>query len=177
MLDSMAIGEAARWCFLCITVFLAVHDVLTFRIPNWGNLLVALSFFPFAFAASLAGIEVQWLSHLVAAALVFAVGFGMFSFGWLGGGDVKLLTACALWMGFAGLLPYVVWVGLAGGVLVFVLLMLRKSLVPLLVMVTPRMYHSCPRVLAQGEKLPYGVAIAAGGMIIALHGGIGLFPV
>ena len=177
MLDAIAVGEAARWSFLCITVFLAVHDVLTFRIPNWGNLLVALLFLMFALASWLSGVEVEWLSHLAAAALVFAVGFWMFQMGWLGGGDVKLLTACALWIGFPGLLPYVVWVGLAGGVLVLVIMMLRKSVVPLLVMVTPRMYHSCPRVLAQGEKLPYGVAIAAGAMIIALHGGIGLFPV
>jgi prepilin peptidase CpaA len=88
----------------------------------------------------------------------------------LGGGDVKLLTAAALWVGMKGLLPLIVWVGLAGGVLVLILLLLRQNLLFIVAWASPRVPKSLPRALTTGEKVPYGVAIAAGTIMTVLSG-------
>ena len=52
---------------------------------------------------------------LAAALAVFALGALAFHFGLLGGGDVKLLAAGALWLGAAALGPYLMVTVLAGG--------------------------------------------------------------
>src|SRR5262245_10282110 len=124
MTESLPIAEAARWCFILGMTLLAVHDIVTFRIPNIGNLLLAAAFLAFApFVVPASG----WLQHFAAAGLVFAAGMVLFYARALGGGDVKLMAAGALWVGFSGLLDYVLWVGLFGGALAVGLLLLRRS--------------------------------------------------
>jgi prepilin peptidase CpaA len=162
----MVMAEAARWSFIAAMGCLAVHDIATFRIPNWGNLLVAalfVAFAPFTVPAT------AWLQHLGAAGLVLAAGIVMFYARALGGGDVKLLAAGALWIGFPALLEYVIWVGLVGGALAVALLVLRRNLVPLVAMVAPRVPETWPRILVPGENIPYGVAIAAAAILVALR--------
>jgi prepilin peptidase CpaA len=167
--------DAARWLFVAAMVALAVGDIATFRIPNWANAAMAASFPAFAAAAALAGAEVHWVGHIVAGIVVFAGGFIMFQLNALGGGDVKLLSAAALWMGMDGLLPFLVWVGLAGGGLVLLLLILRRNLMMLVAWASPRVPQNWPRVLTAGEKVPYGVAIAIGAILIAVQGRYGFF--
>jgi prepilin peptidase CpaA len=176
-MDLAAIVDAGRWLFIAAMIALAVNDVFTYRIPNWANAAVAVGFFMCAGAAALAGAEIWWISHLAAGAVVFAAGLLMFQFGALGGGDVKLLTAAALWVGMQGLLPLVVTVGLAGGALVLMLLFLRRNLMPLVAWASPRVPQSWPRVFTPGEKVPYGVAIAIGAVLIASQGRFGLFSI
>jgi prepilin peptidase CpaA len=176
-MDTVLIGEAGRWLFISAMVALAVHDVTTFRIPNWANAAVAAGAVLFAAVMALLGADVQWLEHLGAATLVFVAGFAMFQFRALGGGDVKLLAAAALWVGWDGLLFFVVAVGLAGGGLVLMLLMLRNNLMALVAWASPRVPSSWPRVLTAGEKVPYGVAIAIGAVLVALQRQYGLFAV
>ena len=48
---------------------------------------------------------------------VFALGCGLFSLRWMGGGDVKLMTACALWFDWLGAIPWFIYVTVGGGVL------------------------------------------------------------
>jgi prepilin peptidase CpaA len=176
-MDLALIADAGRWLFIGAMVALALNDVFTYRIPNWANAALAMSFLVFAGAASLAGANIWWISHLAAAAVVFAVGLLMFQFNALGGGDVKLLTAAALWVGMQGLLPFLVTVGLAGGALVLMLLFLRRNLMPLVAWAAPRPLQSWPRVFTPGEKVPYGVAIAIGAVLIASQGRYGLFSI
>jgi prepilin peptidase CpaA len=88
---------------------------------------------------------------------------------------VKLLAAASLWVGWTGLLPFVVWVGVAGGGLVLILLALRKNLPMLVAWASPTIPQSWPRVLTSGEKVPYGVAIAIGGILVAVQARFGLF--
>lgn len=87
------------------------------------------------------------------AAIVLALFTGAFALGMMGGGDVKLLTALALWRVplipgepmFAPLLQLLVWMAIAGGVLT-------------LAMVIRHRWRE-----AEGQpEIPYGVAIAAG---------------
>lgn len=174
-MNAVAITEVGRWLFVGAMVYLAIHDVITFRIPNWANASVAMAFLLFAGAATLAGAEVWWLGHIAAAAILLAVGFVLFQTRALGGGDVKLLAAAALWVGLNGLLNFVVWVGLAGGGLVLLLLLLRRNLMMLVAWASPRVPETWPRVLTAGEKVPYGVAIAIGAILTVLGGKGNLF--
>jgi prepilin peptidase CpaA len=87
---------------------------------------------------------------LVAAAAVFLAGGAAFRFRMLGGGDVKLFAAAALWLGAAALGPFVLATALAGGALALGFLLAR---------------HLRPDGLAAG--LPYGIAIAAGGILVS----------
>jgi prepilin peptidase CpaA len=172
--DAATIIEAGRWLFVAAMVGLALNDVVTFRIPNWANAAIAVGFFAFAGAATLAGADPRWLSHLAAGAVVFLAGLILFQFRALGGGDVKLLSAAALWIGMDGLLPLLVWVGLAGGGLVLLLLPLRRNLMTIVAWAMPSTPTAWPRVLTEGEKVPYGVAIAVGAIVTVAGGRVAL---
>jgi hypothetical protein len=79
-----------------ILVIAAVIDVRTFTISNWLNLCVALLAPVYWWSVSLP----LWPDapvQLAAAAIVFVILAGAFHFGMMGGGDVKLAAALALW--------------------------------------------------------------------------------
>lgn len=98
------------------------------------------------------------LESLAVALAVFAGGAAFFAMGWMGGGDVKLAAATSLTVG-AGATPiFLLWTSLAG-------------LVVALVTFAAQFGAACPAngpraALAQARaaRLPYGVAIAAGGI-------------
>ena len=129
-------------------VIAAIIDVRTFTISNRLNLSIALGA-PFYWASVALspwpGIAVQ----LAGGATVFAVLAGAFYAGMMGGGDVKLAAALALWFPPAGTLRFLVFMSLAGGVLTLALLAWHKF------------------KGRQGRpEIPYGVAIAFGGLAI-----------
>ena len=131
-----------------ILVIAAVTDVRTFTISNRLNLCVALL------------APVYWLSvslplwpdaavQLAAAAVVFVVFAGAFYFGMMGGGDVKLAAALALWFSPPEILKFLVVMSIAGGVLTIVILIAHRL-----------------RSKEGRPQIPYGVAIAFGGLVI-----------
>jgi prepilin peptidase CpaA len=91
------------------------------------------------------------LSAVVAGLLVLIVGTVPFSLGAIGGGDVKLLAACATVFGLTELLPLVIYTALIGGVIGLVGMVLRR-----LGKMTPE------------TRLPYAVAIFGGVVWVAL---------
>jgi len=139
----------ALFCLLAA----AVADVTRFEIPD--TLSIALIALAIAFGFTQP--DFQWLSHGAALLLMFAVGALLFSLGWMGGGDVKVLTGTAAWVGLQGMLMQLAGVAIAGGLLALVLLLVRAggrlANVP-----ADRM----PRVFQAGAPLPYAVAIAGG---------------
>ena len=131
-----------------ILVFAAVVDVRTFTISNRLNLTVALLAPVYWASVALSpwpGIAVQ----LAAAALVFALMAGAFYAGMMGGGDVKLAAAVALWLSPLATLHFLVLTSLAGGVLTLVVLAAHRA-----------------RKREGRPEIPYGVAIAIGGLAI-----------
>ena len=141
---------------LCL-VLAAVEDAWRLRISNvFSLLLVAL----FVAAAAAQGFAIDWLSHLGAAALVFVGGLFMFARGWLGGGDVKLWTALALWAGFDRLAPFMLAVVAAGGVLAFLLVAVRRTLP------VPADGQNRTPLLRRSGPIPYGLALCAGGLFM-----------
>ncbi len=131
-----------------LLVVAAVIDVRTFTISNRLNASVALL------------APLYWLSIALPlwpdVAIQLALGLGVFILlaaafwaGMMGGGDVKLAAALALWFSPVTTLKFLVLMSLAGGVLTLVIVVLHRA----------RRREGRP-------EIPYGVAIAFGGLAI-----------
>ncbi len=139
--------------------FSALSDALTMTIPNRVPVILMATF---AIVAPLAGLGLSEIAiHIAMALAVFGLCFGLFALGTMGGGDAKLLTACALWFGAdASLLEFLLSVSLFGGLLTVAILLLRAREDFILSSRLP-----IPRLLFTANKIPYGIAIAAGGFV------------
>src|SRR5256885_1659444 len=105
---------------------------------------------------------------LIAATILFLLLFVIYQRGWIGGGDVKLLVALAIGLPLMGVMQLLTMTALAGGVLALVHLMMRLLPYPKL---APAGASFVRRVYAierwrhlRHAPLPYGVAIACGGI-------------
>lgn len=102
---------------LAIALLVAVGTDLARReIDNWLTLGIALAAPAFWWAGGLAwwpGIGL----HLAVAAVTFAVAAGLFAVGQMGGGDVKLIAALALWFPPALFLQLLIIMAIVGYVL------------------------------------------------------------
>ena len=133
-------------------LFAAFTDIRHRQIDNWLNAGIALGAPLFWWASG--------LSLWPGVALQFAVAFGafiilagLFAMRAMGGGDVKLLTALALWIPFSQYFELLLMMALVGGVLTIVM----------------GAWHVMRR---QKERLaiPYGVAISAAGLwVLSIH--------
>ena len=106
---------------LAIALLIAAFtDIRSRTIHNWLNIAIAVSAPLFWWATGLdlwPGVAMQ----VGVAIAAFAVLAGLFALGWMGGGDVKLLTALALWIPPEAFLKLLVVMALAGGVLTIVM--------------------------------------------------------
>ncbi|WP_374409106.1 prepilin peptidase [Pelagerythrobacter sp.] len=133
-------------------VIAAFTDLRRRQIDNWLNAAIALGAPLFWWASGVSlwpGVAIQ----LGVALAAFAVLALLFALRMMGGGDVKLLTALALWIAPAPFLQLLIVMALAGGVLTVVL----------------GAWHVMRR---RRDRLavPYGVAISTGGLwILATH--------
>src|SRR5262249_48728628 len=104
--------------FAALMAVAAFEDFRRFTIPNWLTLSLCALWPLFAIAElSLGGA----LSALGLALLVFLVGALLFSRGYVGGGDVKLLAGVILWAGPALAAGVLIVTGLIGGALALLL--------------------------------------------------------
>lgn len=142
-----------------LVVAAGASDFLTLRIPNWLNAVIALAFFPMAVMTGMPGETMLW--HGIAALAVLAGGFALFSLGLIGGGDAKLLAAAGLWFGWPALAPFLVFTALAGGVLAIVMKVWQMIQVER----DMREVGWMKRWLSFKADLPYGIAIAVGGIL------------
>lgn len=138
----------------------AISDLLAFRIPNGLVLGIALLFLLAAPAAGMPWQVTFW--HLLAGVLLFALGYALFSFGLIGGGDAKLVAAAALWLGWTALPHFLLYTALAGGILAIA--MLVWEVIRMHVELTASNPESSifKRIISLRPDLPYGVAIALG---------------
>lgn len=141
-------------------VVAAAWDTASFRIPNTLN-LVFLALFPVAVLVAPHGPD--WLWHAAAFGAVLGAGIVLFTLRLLGGGDVKLMAVTALWLGWEPLPQFLVWVAVCGGVLSLALILLRTA--PLQMVYAH--LGGAPRLLRPKADVPYGIAIAAGGLVMA----------
>jgi len=130
-----------------LLVAAAVIDVRTFTISNRLNLTVAAlaPLYWLSAALSLPDIAIQ----LAAGVAVFTILAGAFYAGMMGGGDVKLAAALALWFPPGVTVKFLVLMSIAGGVLTLGLVGWHRA----------RRREGRPQI-------PYGVAIAFGALAI-----------
>lgn len=138
--------------------FAAANDLFTMTIPNKISLALIAAFAVTAIYGGLSASDI--LVHVGIGTIALAVGFGLFAFNLLGGGDAKLLAAGALWMGAEYALPYVVYITIFGGVLSVAILAYRRF-VPAASLPLPGW---AMRLHTHGGGIPYGIAIAAAGL-------------
>ncbi len=149
--------------YVLLLVTAAVIDATKFIIPNVIVVALVALFF---IAAIVSPLDTDWISHAGAAASVFLGGVLAYRFKKLGAGDVKLMTAVSLWMGFEHLPLLLLYIGLSGGALAISSVLLRRVVQAIAIQWTLPGSGVLPRLLLVGEKIPYGVAIAAGSIII-----------
>jgi prepilin peptidase CpaA len=143
-----AFTELLLVALAAILVVAAVIDVRTFTISNRLNLTVALLAPLYWLSVALSpwpGMAVQ----LAAATTVFIVLAGAFYAGMMGGGDVKLAAALALWFPPAATVKFLVLMSIAGGVLTLVVLLWHRA-----------------KDREGRPEIPYGVAIAFGAIAV-----------
>ncbi len=127
-------------------VVAAFTDIRRRQIDNWLNAAIALSAPLYWWAAGYS----LWpdVAYQLGLALAAFAGFAtLFALRWMGGGDVKLLTALALWVAPHWYLKLLIVMALVGGLLTVVV----------------GAWHIARR---QRDRIavPYGVAIAAAGL-------------
>jgi prepilin peptidase CpaA len=126
---------AACWC-----------DLRARTIPNLLNLAIALLAIPFWWSIGLA-LWPDVAFQLGGAILVFGLFAIAFALGAMGGGDVKLVAAIALWLPGQSVLALLFIMSIAGGALTLAMLIRHK------------LRHTAGQL-----EIPYGVAIAFGGL-------------
>lgn len=160
---AMIVANTALVAFACLMLWAAWCDLRGYTIPNWIPAVLIALWIAAAPFLSLGWAGAGW--SLLTFAGVLAIGMALWAPGWVGGGDVKLIAAGALWFGWPDALSFLLYAMVAGGVLAVVLLALRK-LSPALP-VNPDALAGTP--LAQGAPAPYAVAIAAGALLLLPH--------
>ena len=144
----------------------AVEDFRRLVIPNLLPILLVV-LWPVYFASvgpSLYGA----LASVGCALAVFIGGAILFARGYLGGGDVKLLTAATLWAGPAGTPELLLLTAVLGGALALFFLMPFGMQIAA---AARGMLGQPPIATERGLAMPvpYGVAIAGAALIVTLH--------
>ena len=147
---------------LALALLLAAYtDIRRRQIDNALNAGVALAAPLFWWASQMGLAEIGWQVALALGA--FTVLAGLFALGALGGGDVKLLAALALWIKPVWFGQLLMVMAVAGGVLTLAM----------------AAWHVARRQRGR-LAVPYGIAIAIGGLWVlganyapVLAGGVG----
>lgn len=142
--DNIALGLLAVLAAMLVAA--AISDIRHRSISNGLNGSIALLAIPFWLAIGLhpwPDMAIQ-IGVSLAVIVVFAV---FFALNMMGGGDVKLVAALALWMPWGLMLQTVMLISIIGGVLTTIIWAWHK-------------YHKT----SIGAGIPYGIAIVLGGL-------------
>lgn len=140
---------AAIWVVTLIAA--AISDLRAFRISNvFPIVILALFLANYAFVGFSATLWPNLFHFLIA----LAVGMFLFGRGWLGGGDAKLYASVALWFNWGGAATLIFMTTMAGLLLA-------------IAFIVARMLGLRKNVPKEDRRIPYGVAIAAGGILTA----------
>lgn len=149
--------------FAATVIAAALSDVKRLIIPNRLCAVIAALYPAYALTAPVP-VAYGWAAGV--ALVVFAVGAALFSMRLVGGGDVKFLTAVSLWAGAEHIVPLLAVMGLAGGLIAVVMIVARGELaafgIRMLALATGQ-----KSAADAGAKVPYGAAIAVGGLYVA----------
>lgn len=144
--DFLSWGLPATLGLLLVSA--GIEDARIREIANWKNAVIALMAPLWWVSIGLA----PWpdmAAQFGLAVLVLALFCVAFHFGQMGGGDVKLIAALALWFPVTPLLQLLIVMSLVGGALTIVMLIEHRF-----------------RKNSGTPEIPYGVAIAIAGLLV-----------
>lgn len=150
------VATAPLWLLGLLVLALAaaaIEDAVRFRISNVICLLVLAGA---VYAAVLAGPSIALWQNLAVFVVILVLGTAAFAGGLLGGGDVKLFAATALWFDWRSAIAFVALVFIAGGFVAIAYLTARLM-----------------RKRNDERRVPYGIAIGLGALaLIAFERGL-----
>lgn len=157
------IQSAPLWLIGILVVLVlvaAVQDVIQLKV---SNLTVAGVIIAAIFAALVAGVSLSIWQNLLVFFVVLAGGTFLFASGNVGGGDVKLFAAVALWVDLQRAVWLIAAIFIAGGLLA-------------MIVIAPRIFGGGLKFGAgrSSRGIPYAVAIATGTLLVVAAGR--LFP-
>jgi prepilin peptidase CpaA len=160
----------ASFLEILLLLYVATMDIATRLIRNEICLVLALLGIAGQFASPM-----QVAESLIVATVLLLLLLVIYTRGLIGGGDVKLLVALAIGVPLTGVIELLAITALAGGVLALVHLMMRHlpypNLAPAGSSLVRRVYAIERWRHLRHAPLPYGVAIACGGIWTILSKG------
>jgi prepilin peptidase CpaA len=143
------------WLLVSLLAAATIQDAVQLRISNIisGSVLILAMV-----AMVMSGFQASVWQNAVIFAVVLTIGTLLFSRNILGGGDVKLFAAVALWVDFASALQLIASILIAGGILAIIIITLR--------LLAPKKLTSRVKTLQPRAGIPYGIAIAAGTLLV-----------
>lgn len=185
MLQQNVIWFAALAIYCGLLLWSAISDFRRYLIPNQAT-LGALVLYPVYVIA--APQPVAWTMSLILAAVFFVIGFVLYATRTMGAGNVKMLPVVLLWVGATQFSIFIVAFALATVLLAFVICLkasiayTRQASAPeggaaaIAGTMTPSGLGRVRQVLRNLRhikflklQLPYGVAIAAGGIVTSVN--------
>ena len=154
------LATLALFIFPVLMAYAASSDLLTMRIANWLVVLVVLAYLGLALLLHIPFEQIGWAA--VAAVAVLVVAFAFFAFGWIGGGDAKLVSATAMWVGTTVMLQYLIYAALLGGALTLVILAFRRYPMPDWLL----RHKWVDRLHDTKSGVPYGIALAIAAILV-----------
>jgi prepilin peptidase CpaA len=145
--------------FPALMIAAGISDALTYRIPNWLTLAIALLFWPLALLNGMPGGLILW--HGITGMALLVIGFALFAGGLFGGGDAKLMAAAGFWFGWPAAMKFLMLTALVGGGLAIAI----AAWSALQVDQEMRGATWIERWKSKKPDVPYGIALAAGAVI------------
>jgi prepilin peptidase CpaA len=157
----LALSVPVLLVFPIAMAFAGAMDLLTMKIPNRISVALVAAFL---IAALLSGMPLETLlvDHVLVGAAAFGIALFLWSLNLMGGGDAKLLSAVALWMGYEHIGPYLLEMSILGGVLALAVLAYRIFVPSERLVIAPGW---AVRLHAKGTGIPYGLAIAGAALM------------
>ncbi|HTG38687.1 A24 family peptidase [Sphingomonas sp.] len=131
----------------CLLVSAGIEDVRRREIANWKNAAIA-ALAPLWWWATDMAPWPDMAFQLALGAGAFALFAAAFAIGMMGGGDVKMIAALALWVPVGALASMLIAMSLIGGAITLAMMIERKW-----------------RRTPEPPEIPYGVAIACAAML------------
>jgi len=140
--------------------FAAANDLFTMKIPNKVSLALVGGFLA---VAALTPMPLETFGmNLGIGFAVLALTFSLFALNLLGGGDAKLIAAGSIWIGSNHIFEYLAFIAVFGGILALAILVYRNWF--------PAQAFALPgwaqRLHSHKGPIPYGIAIAAGALVV-----------
>lgn len=143
-----------------LIVYAALSDIRDFTIPNFVSITIVI-LYPLMIMVT--PDNVDWAGSLITAASVLGIGFILFTLKLFGAGDIKMIAALSLWAGPALLTEFLFVTVMTGGILV-ILIVSREGIRQ--AFEGTGFARGIMFAIRSKTQIPYGVAVAFGGLSI-----------